>query len=290
MLHSRWTGVLLGRYPLGMANLAIPRETALITGASGGIGEALAKIFAAHSYDLVLAARSGEKLSQLAAQMAEQHRVRAESTSVDLSSPTGSEELLSFLQSRSIEIDVLVNNAGLGVMGPFADADLREQLTQIQVNVVALTHLTRVLLTGMIRRRRGKILNVASTAAFQPGPLMAVYYATKAYVLSFSEALWNELEGTGVSVTCLCPGPTRTDFMARARMGNPSVLAKSRVMMDAEEVARRGFEGLEKGRRLVIPGFLNKVLAHSTRLGSRGLSARVVRRIMKGIEATREAP
>ena len=274
----------------GMAEAATVRETALITGASGGIGEALSKIFASRNYDLVLAARSGQKLSRLAAQLAEQHRVRAEPVSVDLAASAGSEQLLSFLQARSIQVDVLVNNAGFGAFGPFAESDLREQLGQVQVNVVALTHLTRELLPGMIRRGRGRILNVASTAAFQPGPMMAVYYATKAYVLSFSEALWNELDGTGVTVTCLCPGPTRTDFMARARMGNPSVLAKSRVMMDADEVARRGFEGLQKGRRLVIPGLLNKILAHSTRLGSRGLSARVVRRIMKGIDATRGAP
>jgi len=273
-----------------MAEAAPPRETALITGASGGIGEALARIFAARSYDLVLAARSGEKLNTLAAELSEQFKIRATSAPVDLSAPTGSEQLLASLQAKAVAVDVLVNNAGFGTFGAFADADLREQLAQIQVNVVALTHLTRELLPGMVRRGQGKILNVASTAAFQPGPLMAVYYATKAYVLSFSEALWNELEGSGVTVTCLCPGPTRTDFMARARMGNPSVLAKSRTMMDADEVARRGFEGLLKGRRLVIPGLLNKVLAHSTRLGSRGLNARVVRRIMKTIDATRGAP
>lgn len=266
------------------------RETVLITGASGGIGEALAKIFAARSTDLVLAARSGEKLSRLAAQLSEKHAVRAQVVPVDLSTPIGPEELLSFLKAGSIQVDVLVNNAGFGAFGPFAEADLREQLAQIQLNVVALTHLTRELLPGMVRRGRGKILNVASTAAFQPGPLMAVYFATKAYVLSFSEALWNELGGSGVTVTCLCPGPTRTDFMARARMGNSSVLARSRTMMDADEVARRGVEGLLKGRRLVIPGLLNKVLAHSTRLGSRGLNARVVRRIMKSVESTRGAP
>ena len=266
-----------------------PRETVLITGASGGIGEAFARIFASEHYDLILSARRGEPLTRLAAELSKAHQVRAEVVPVDLSLPTGSEQLLAALQARSLAVDVLVNNAGFGVFGAFADADLREQLGQIQVNVVALTQLTRELLPAMVRRGRGRILNVASTAAFQPGPLMAIYYATKAYVLSFSEALHNELDGSGVTVTCLCPGPTRTEFMARARMGNPAVLAKSRLMMDAGEVARQGFLGLQKGRRLVIPGLLNKAVAHSTRLASRGLSARVVRRLMKSIEATREA-
>jgi len=270
-----------------MSELASPRERVLITGASGGIGEAFARLFAARSYDLVLAARSGEKLTQLCTQLSDGHQIRAESIAADLSTPSGVEQLLADLKAKSLQIDILVNNAGFGTFGLFADADLQEQLSQIQVNVAALTHLTRELLPGMVRRGRGKILNVASTAAFQPGPMMAVYYATKAYVLSFSDALRNEVAGSGVTVTCLCPGPTRTEFMARARMGNPAVLSKSRVMMDADEVARRGFEGLQKGRRLVIPGFLNKLIAYSTRLGSRGLSARVVRRIMKGIDATR---
>ncbi|MBV8878924.1 MAG: SDR family oxidoreductase, partial [Planctomycetaceae bacterium] len=263
--------------------------TALITGASGGLGEAFAKILAARTRVLVLAARSGDKLNRLAARLSEAHGIRVEVVPVDLSVGTGTEQLLDFLKARSLQVDVLINNAGFGVFGPLADADLQEQLAQIQVNVVALTHLTRELLPGMVRRGRGQILNVASTAAFQAGPWMAVYYATKAYVLSFSEALRNELEGTGVTVTCLCPGPTRTGFMARARMGDPAVLAKSPVMMDADEVARRGLEGLRKGRRLVIPGLLNKMLAHATRLGSRGLSARVVRRMMKSIEATGSA-
>jgi short-subunit dehydrogenase len=142
----------------------------------------------------------------------------------------------------------------------------------------------------LLRRGRGRILNVASTAAFQPGPFMAVYYATKAYVLSFSEALANELRGSGVTVTCLCPGPTRTGFMARAKMGNPDTLSKKSVMMEASAVARSGFKGLMKGKRLIIPGLLNKVLAHSTRLGSRGLSASIVRKIMDEIRSTGGAP
>jgi short-subunit dehydrogenase len=262
-------------------------EWVLITGASGGIGEALAGVLAARGYDLALTARSQDKLKTLAAKLSEHSKVRIETFPVDLSWPAGCNELLSALKAKSIDVDVLVNNAGVGTFGPFAEADLAKELAQIQLNVVAVTQLTRELLGGMLRRKRGKILNVASTAAFQPGPMMAVYYATKAYVLSFSEALSNELQGSGVSVTCLCPGPTRTGFMASAKMGDPAVLAKSSVMMDADRVARAGIDGLMKGRRLVIPGFLNKMLAHSTRLGSRGLSARVVRRMMKTIEATK---
>ena len=266
------------------------RETVLITGATGGIGEALAKLFASRGYDLVLTARGAEKLGRLAGLLADQHHVRTEILTVDLASPAGPDQVLRQVESKSIDVDVLVNNAGFGTFGPFADADLSAELGQIQVNVTALTHLTKAFLPGMLRRGRGRILNVASTAAFQPGPMMAVYYATKAYVLSFSEALANELQGSGVTVTCLCPGPTRTDFMARAKMGDPAVLARSSVMMDPDDVARKGLDGLLKGKRLVIPGLLNKVLAHSTRLGSRGLNARVVRRVMKSIESTRATP
>ena len=213
--------------------------------------------------------------------------VRTEIVPADLSGPTGPAPLLSALEALSLEVDILINNAGFGTFGPFAESVLEDELAQIQLNVTSLTHLTRALLPRMIRRGRGRVLNVASLAAFQPGPMMAVYYAAKAYVLSFSEALSNELKGSGVTVSCLCPGPTRTGFMARAKMGDPEVLAKSFMMMDAEAAARKGVEGLLKGRRLIIPGVLNKMLAHSTRLGSRGLTASIVRRMMTSIEATR---
>jgi len=260
-------------------------DTVLITGASGGLGEAFARIFAARGDRLVLTARGADRLATLAASLG--GGVRTEIVPADLSAPAGPAPLLAELEAKSIEVDVLVNNAGFGTFGPFAESVLEDELAQIQVNVTSLTHLTRALLPGMIRRGRGRVLNVASLAAFQPGPLMAVYYATKAYVLSFSEALSNELKGSGVTVSCLCPGPTRTGFMARAKMGDPEVLAKSFTMMDAEAAARKGVEGLLRGRRLIIPGVLNKMLAHSTRLGSRGLAASVVRSMMASIEATR---
>jgi short-subunit dehydrogenase len=263
------------------------RETVLVTGASGGIGEAFAKVFAARDYDLILTARSADKLAKVAAALG--NRVRVEVLPVDLSDPAGPEKLLSAIEAKAIPVDILVNNAGVGTFGPFAESSLEKELAQIRLNVVALTHLTQVLVAGMVKRGRGKILNVASTAAFQPGPWMSVYYATKAYVLSFSEALTIELKGSGVTVTCVCPGPTKSDFAVRANMVDAATAEKGHfIMMDAEVVARKGVDALLKGRRLLIPGLLNRTLAHATRLGSRGLNARIVRRLMKSIDSLRE--
>lgn len=265
-------------------------KTALITGASGGIGEAFARLFASVGWNLVLASRKGDMLARLAAMLSAEQGIRAEVLPVDLSAPDSPVKVMSFLHSRSIPVDALVNNAGYGTFGPFAESDLDAELGQIQVNVTALTQLTRLLLPDMIRRKHGRILNVASTAAFQPGPYMAVYYATKAYVLSFSEAIANELQGSGVTVTCLCPGPTNTGFNERAKIAGRGLLSRKSVMMEADAVARTGFAGMMKGKRLVIPGLLNKALAHSTRLGSRGLSAGIVRRIMDGIRSGNPEP
>jgi short-subunit dehydrogenase len=262
------------------------RETALITGASGGIGEEFAKLFAANGRDLVLVARNGAKLGRLGESLSAQHKVRVEILPMDLSLADSSNQVFGFLRSKEIDVDVLVNNAGFATFGPFVESLVEDELGQIQLNVTTLTHLTRLLLPGMFRRGRGRILNVASTAAFQPGPLMAVYYATKAYVLSFSEALANELKGSGVTVSCLCPGPTKTGFNERAKLGDGGLLSRKSVLMEASAVARRGYDGMMKGKRLIIPGMLNKILAHSTRLGSRGLSARVVRRIMDDIRSS----
>jgi hypothetical protein len=262
-------------------------DIALVTGASGGIGEEFAKLLASKGCDLVLAARSGDKLSRLAESLAAAHRIRAHALPIDLSAASSAAQVRAFLESKSLSVDILVNNAGFATFGPFAESDLDTELAQIQLNITTLTQLTRHLLPPMIRRGKGRILNVASTAAFQPGPMMAVYYATKAYVLSFSEALANELQGTGVTSTCLCPGPTTTGFNERAKLGTGGMLSKKSVMMDAATVARRGYDGMMKGRRLVIPGLLNKVLAHATRMGTRGLSASIVRRIMDGIRAAK---
>src|SRR3954454_3939709 len=198
------------------------RQTALITGASGGIGLELARVFAAHGYDLVLVARSGGKLEELAGELRTRHGIEARVIAKDLARPESPEELFRELETAGVTVDVLINNAGFATFGPFVAADLHAELEELQLNVVTLTHLTKKLLPAMVARKRGGVLNVASTAAFQPGPFMAIYYATKAYVLSFSEALAAELEGQGVTISVLCPGPTETGFTARAGLeGTP---------------------------------------------------------------------
>lgn len=250
--------------------------TAVVTGASAGIGRELARALAAEGHDLVLVARSRERLEALAEELVEAHGVSARALPADLA-----EEGAPAAVARRVEaeegrpVDTLVNNAGLGTYGPFADTPLEETLTVVRVNVTALTGLTRLFLPGLIERGRGRILNVASTAAFQPGPGMAVYYATKAYVLHFSEALATELRNTGVTVTCLCPGPTKTEFQARAEM-EASGIARDAWLMDAADVARAGIRGMLRGKRLVLPGLVNKLGAFATRLAPRGAVARIV--------------
>ena len=256
-------------------------ETALVTGASGGIGEELAKLIAAGGRNVVLLARSADKLRSLAEELQRRHGISATPIATDLSRPDAADTILDTMAERSAAIDILVNNAGYAMFGPFAEADAEEQIRMLNVNVIALTALTRRLLPGMLERRRGRVLNVGSTAGFQPGPLMAVYYASKAYVLSLSEALADETAGSGVTVTCLCPGPTHTGFQSRARMGNARLLRMSAVM-SAAEVARAGYDGMMAGRTLVIPGLLNKAVVQIGRFSPRKLVTRVVR----GLHAT----
>src|SRR5436305_5383980 len=191
------------------------RQTALITGASGGIGLELARLFAAGGYDLVLVARSAGRLEGLAGELGSRHGVAARVMAKDLAAPESPEEVFRELEAAGVAVDVLVNNAGFGTFGPFAETDLGKELEELQLNVVTLTDLTMIFLLGMLALKRGGVLNVASTAGFQPGPLMAVYYATKAYVLSFSEALAEELGGTGVTVSVHYPAPTETEFQQR---------------------------------------------------------------------------
>jgi short-subunit dehydrogenase len=254
------------------------RNTALVTGASSGIGYELARRFAEAGYDVVLVARSADRLQAVADELEQHHGVTARAMASDLADPAAPERLYAEVQSAGIAVDILVNNAGFGSYGAFAETDLATELQLLQVNVVALTHLTKLFLRDMLRRGHGKILNVASTAAFQPGPLMAVYYASKAYVLSFSEALAVELEGTGVTATVLCPGPTVSDFQRRAAM-ETTRLVQGPMMMDAATVARIGYEGLMANKTVVIPGFKNTVLALVSRLAPRGMSARIVRQL-----------
>jgi len=258
--------------------MAKPDGAALVTGASGGIGLELARLLARGGHDLVLVARSAEKLQTLARELEGEHGVRAHALPADLTDPGAPERIAAELRGRGVEVEVLVNNAGFGVAAPFAEADTARQVEMIQVNVTALTHLTRLFLPAMLSRRSGRILNVASTAAFQPGPFLAVYYATKAYVLSFSEAVAEEVRGTGVTVTALCPGPTHTGFAAEARMEGTLLFRAGRVM-DAATVARVGYRGMMRGKRLVIPGVLNQVVATVAQRSPRALVLRLVRQL-----------
>jgi uncharacterized protein len=260
------------------------RKTALITGSSFGIGLEFARIFAREGYNLVLAARSADRLRQLASELEKAHGTRSLILASDLSEPGAPAYVLDQTTRADIQVDVLVNNAGFGQYGLFAENDLEECLRQIQLNVTTLTHLTRLYLPAMIERAKTArksegILNVASTAAFQPGPLMAVYFATKAYVLHFSEALANELQGTGVTVTCLCPGATATEFHKRANATGMRLLKFG--SMDARTVAEDGYRGLMVGRPVVIPGFKNWLLAQSVRFSPRSMVTAIARRIQE---------
>ncbi len=254
------------------------RLTALVTGASGGIGLELAIVLARHEHDVVLVARSERKLATLAEELHATYGARATVIAADLADRDGAARVTDALAERAITIDVLVNNAGVGLSGAFAEHALSDELALLQLDIVSLVELTRRLLPAMLHVRRGRVLNVASTAAFLPGPFMATYYASKAFVLSFSQALASELRGTGVTVTALCPGPTRTGFADAARM-QQTKLARSANVMRADDVARAGYEGLVRGVPVVIPGIANKLLIESMRLAPRRLLTAVTRRL-----------
>jgi len=255
-------------------------ETVLVTGASSGIGRELAKCFAADGSRLILVARSGPALESLAVELRQSHKIEAQVFTADLALPETPCRIFESLEEAGTRVDVLVNNAGFGTQGPFADTVLERQLEMLQVNITALTHLTRLFLPGMIERRHGGVLNVASTAAFQPGPLMAVYYATKAYVVSFSEAIAEELRGRGVTVTALCPGPTFTNFTAVAGMVN-SPLFKFGAM-SAESVARIGHDAFRRGRFIAVAGLKNWLAAFSVRLMPRLIVRKITHRLNGG--------
>jgi short-subunit dehydrogenase len=258
-------------------------QSALITGASGGIGYELAKLFARDHCNLVLVARSAHKLNQVAAELQTQFGVTVNAIALDLCAAPAPKFLFDQLQREGVAVDILVNNAGFGGFGEFAGMAEEEILGQIQLNITALTYLTRLFLPGMVARRSGKIMNVASTAAFQPGPLMAVYYATKAYVLSFSEALANEVAGSGVVVSCFCPGATDTGFQKRAGIEN-SRLFKKIGAMSVETVARDGYRGLMAGRTVVISGLQNWLVAESVRFAPRKLVTAMSRWVAEKVE------
>ena len=241
--------------------------TAIVTGASSGIGLELARLLAADGHQVVLVARSKDRLARLAEELP-----ASRSLILDLSDPAAPGKLAAEVPSA----DILVNNAGVGMFGPFAAADLGRTTAMIQLNIAALTELTHRYLPGMLERGTGRILNVASTAAFQPGPLMAVYYATKAYVLSFSEAVSEELRGTGVTVTALCPGPTASGFQAEAAMESSRLVAGRRLPSSAA-VADVGYRAMLAGKPVAIVGIQNRLLAGSIRLTPRSVVRRVVR-------------
>ena len=256
--------------------------TALITGASSGIGYELTRLFAADRYDLVLVARRQQTLEQLAEELREEYAIRVKVIAKDLAQPGIADEIFQEVRQESIRIDVLVNNAGFGTFGFFSEIDIASTLEMLHINMISLTHLTRLFLKEMLEQKSGRILNVASTAAFQAGPLMATYYASKSYVLLFSEALAEELRATGVTVTVLCPGPTFTGFQKRAYM-ETSKLVSGKVLpvMDARAVAKIGYQGLMKGKTIVIPGLLNRALAFSVRLTPRKLVTKISRALQE---------
>jgi hypothetical protein len=259
----------------------MPPQTALVTGASGGLGLEFARRLAQDRFNLVLVARSKDKLEALADELRRAHGVAARVIAQDLALPNAPEEIYAVLHSDEVEVEVLVNNAGFASYGFFNELDKDWELAMVQVNVVALTHLTKLFLRGMVERGRGRILNMASTAAFQPGPMMAVYYATKAYVLSFSEALANELQGTGVTVTALCPGPTETGFQSRAQMEDSRLLTTG--LMGAKQVVEIGYRGMLEGKTVVVPGLRNYLFSLAPRLVPRDMAARFVRRLQERV-------
>lgn len=250
------------------------RRTALITGASSGFGVEFARLFARDGFDLVLVARSGPKMQALADELQAAHAITATVIAKDLSPAGACAELVADLRERGIKVDALVNNAGFAQYGPFAQADHGELDQMLSVNVVALTDLTRALLPGMVERHRGRIVNLGSIGSFTPAPMTAAYAATKAYVLSLSLALTEELKGTGVTVTALCPGPSETGFQARAEMADSKLIA-GRKLDPAEKVVRAGYAAMNRGRPYVVTGTTSKMFAFASRFLPRTASARI---------------
>jgi short-subunit dehydrogenase len=254
------------------------KPVTLITGASAGIGAALADVFADHGHHLVLVARRAPQLKALADQIAERGRERPTVLAVDLTRPDTTGRIADDLRDGKLEPQYVVNNAGFGLLGPAARLDRAEQLAMIDLNVRVLTDLSLRFIDSLARHRGG-ILNVASVSAFMPGPGMAVYFATKAYVLSFGEALHHELKPLGIRVTTLCPGPVETEFQARA--GMPKNQFPRMLFRSAARIAREGYEGLMRSRRVVIPGSDNKVAALLPRLLPRRLVLSLVHRAQR---------
>lgn len=249
------------------------KKTALITGATSGIGYELTKLFAQNGFDLAIVARNMARLDKVSGEVQRGPNVTVQVIPKDLSQPTAAEEIYRELQSKGIEVDVLVNNAGFNVYGPFRKTSAQKELQMMQVHMLTLTHLTKLFLPGMLKRKFGKVLNLASTASFTPGAGDAVYCATKAYVLSFSEAIAEELKGTGVTVTALCPGPTKTEFAERAEMADTKIFQGS--LSSATEVAQAGYRAMMQGRTTVVVGLNNKLMIFSLRFSPRNLVTKI---------------
>jgi short-subunit dehydrogenase len=256
-------------------------QTALITGASSGIGKALTYEFASQGYQLILAARSIAKMKSLATELQKKFAVTVIVIEADLETPNGAALLHADIKSRGIVLSALVNNAGYGTFGEFKNAELTKEIAMMQLNMNSVVALTRLFLPDLLATQ-GKILNLASTAAFQPGPYMSVYCATKSFVLSFSEAIASELEKTGVTVTAFCPGPTASGFQDKADLGS-SGLIKGKKLPTSEQVASLGYRAMQSGQRVYIPGLINWVMAQSMRFTPRNLATKVVKTMIKPI-------
>ena len=254
------------------------KKMALITGASSGIGYELAKIHAAHGDNLILVARSEGKLNELAENLRKNQGISVTVIAADLSELNAPKALFDKVQAQQLQVDYLINNAGFGDYGKFVETDWEKEKQMIQLNITALTELTKLFLPQMVEKKYGKIMNVASTAAFQPGPLMAIYYATKSYVLHFSEAINNEVAEFGVSVTALCPGATESGFQSAAQMED-SKLVKGKKLPSSKEIAQFGFNAMMRGKEVAIPGFMNKLMVFFLRFTPRSWVVKLVRKI-----------
>ncbi len=255
-------------------------KTALITGASSGIGLEFAKIFAAEKNNLVLVARSEGKLNTLAEELKKMYGIVVKVIIADLSKMEDVQRVYDVCKAENIQIDYLINNAGFGDFGFFVESDWNKTEQMLDLNIKSLTKMCHLFLPDMVKRKSGKVVNVASTAAFQPGPLMAAYFATKSYVLFLSEAMYNELQGTGVTITCLCPGATESGFQAAAAMGESS-LVKGKKLPTSKEVAEFGYKAMMKNKMTVIHGVLNYIMANFNRILPRKLVVNVVRKIQE---------
>ncbi|MFP4548865.1 MAG: SDR family NAD(P)-dependent oxidoreductase [Fidelibacterota bacterium] len=255
-------------------------KTALITGASGGIGNEMAKILAAKNINLVLVARSEHVLEKMKLDLEAEHNIKVFNIIRDLREFDSAKDIYDIIKLENIPIDYLINNAGFGYYGKFTETGWEKEYDMIQLNIIALTYLTKLFLKDMLKRNEGRIMNIASTAAFQPGPLMAVYFATKSFVLYLSEAIAEEISNSDVTITTLCPGPTGTGFEDNAELGDSGLFKQTKIA-DAGEVAAYGINAMMKGKRLAVHGLMNKIMAFSNRLLPRKFILKTIHQLSK---------